>query len=323
MVVMVMDGCSLRHAAAGIMADFMFCFQFQCCVADTQSGQFLTNFLLCLMWIPVCDNMHGGAVVLAVYAPYMHVVHIYDTLNFADLGYNLMEIDFRWRFIQKDFKGIFQRFQGLCQDEQSDGDGHNGVNENEAGEFYHNGAKEYNYPAQYILQHMQIYGPLIQGVATMCEKDGAGIHTDAQYCKNDHAMVMDIGWGEDSVDCIIYHRQRANDQNHGRDQTARDRVTPIPIGVYFIRLLPALFLHEIRYSDADRIPRVVDGIGKNGDTSRKNPAKEFEDGKGKIQDKCDEDVFLCMHGGLLLIYAGFYGMMDSIQNTIFIILKPT
>lgn len=94
MVVMVMDGGSLRHAAAGVVADFMFCFQFQCCVADAQSGQRITDLLFYLMWVPVCDNMHGGAVILTVHAPYMHMVYINDTLNFADLGCNLVEIYF-------------------------------------------------------------------------------------------------------------------------------------------------------------------------------------------------------------------------------------
>ena len=66
----------LFHMALGLVAMLLRAFQLQGGVADAVLLQFVPHLMLNFVPIVGGNHMHRGIIVVAIQAPYMHVVHI-------------------------------------------------------------------------------------------------------------------------------------------------------------------------------------------------------------------------------------------------------
>ena len=82
MVVMMSRRLPEFHGTLLIVAMLVFRFKLKGSVADTVFTQFFADFLFYLMGIRICDDVHGGIVVMTVHAPYMDMVNTENTVDF-------------------------------------------------------------------------------------------------------------------------------------------------------------------------------------------------------------------------------------------------
>ena len=194
--------------------------------------------------------------------------------------------------VSKEMYGFFQVRSGMRQDEYGNANGQQWINDNKIGEVHDNGADQYSCPSQYIFQHMQVYGFLVQGMAAMGEISGTEIDADPYNSKQEHAVVMDADGMQDPADGIDDNQTGTEKQERRHQNTAEDGISGITVSAFSFQ--------KICSADADGIKQIVYGIGKDGDASCQDTADTFKYGKQQIQYKSNKDTFFCLHKDLLL-----------------------
>src|SRR5712691_9995784 len=69
----------------------------------------------------VCDcNMAGKSVAFGTYAPYVEIVHVVHSLNFADRGFDLRQLHSPWSAFQQNVQGFPNDAETGPEDQNAD-----------------------------------------------------------------------------------------------------------------------------------------------------------------------------------------------------------
>lgn len=184
--------------------------------------------------------------------------------------------------VTKKMDAFFQILKGVDQDEQSNTDRQQRVDQGKIGESHDDGTNENGCPSQYILQHVQADGFLIQRISAMGEIYGAEVDTDTNNGEEEHTFVVDFYRVKEPADRFADDQNGSTQKDRRHEDAAVKRRTAV-----FLR---AFLFEEIGDADAEGIPHIVQGVGKDGDTSSQKTAEAFKNGKCQIQDKGNKDT---------------------------------
>ena len=121
-----------------IVALFVFALDFKCRVTDPVLVKLLTDEFFDGNGILICNDMHCCAVVEAVKASYVYVMHIRNAVNFQNMLPDFIEAYSTGRFFEKQIKYGFEVFKNAYQDENCNCNGHNRIDENKISKSHYN-----------------------------------------------------------------------------------------------------------------------------------------------------------------------------------------
>ena len=199
-----------------LRAAFGGCFQFQRGVCDSKLVEVLPY--LCFQLRMVCDNMHGGAVILSVNSPDVDMVHIVDTVDGEEAVADLQGI--HRCFFQEYITDFSKIEKGIDKHKYGNANADQRVQQTETGEAHHNSTDQYRYPAQQILQHVQIDCLLIETVSAVGKKGSKEIDTNTNNGQQDHPVIVDFCGVQEPMDTVCDHTYGTNQQNSRSNKAA-------------------------------------------------------------------------------------------------------
>ncbi len=244
-VMMVAVGGVGFYVATFVVAVVCGSFQLQGGMGDSVLVELFTDQVLNGVGICICYDVEGGAVVVAVQAPNVEVVDLQDTLNVGQVFLDLLRVYVMGRFLQEDMDDFLEMTGGMEEDEQGHGNGQDGVNKGEVRELHDQGSYQDYEPAQDILQHMEVYRLLIQGVASTGEEGGTKVDSYTDDSKEDHAIVVDLRRVQDPEDGIVHDHEGACQEDQGCNGSPQNGVSSVAVGIGLIRVFFAFPFQEI------------------------------------------------------------------------------
>ena len=274
-------------------------FELKGCMGNAVLGKFLSDGVLDVVGVTVCNYVQGGIVVVAIHAPDVNVVNILYAFEVRKMLAKLLNFDSVGRFFEEQINGFFQIFGGIDENKDCDTNRHQGVDDSKISKSHYNGTDQNNEPAEDVLEHVQINRLLVERVPFPCKEGGEEVHSRAHNGKNDHSVIIDGRGVDDTQNSIVNNQNRADQKNECGNNTADNRVARVSVGVVLVGLLFALLFEEIRNSNACGVSNIVHGIRNDGNAARKKAAKKFKNGKGEIEDKCNQNISFGFHKFLL------------------------